>query len=42
MWRAADQDGEVFDIPVQPRRNQGTAKRFCILSLIGFLKFLHL
>ncbi len=28
LWRAVDQDGEVLDILVQPRRNKGAAKRF--------------
>lgn len=28
LWRAVDQDGDVIDILVQPRRNQQAAKRF--------------
>ena len=28
LWRAVDQDGEVLDILVQPRRNKQTAKKF--------------
>ena len=28
LWRAVDQDGEVIDILVQPRRNQQAAARF--------------
>lgn len=28
LWRAVDQNGEVLDILVQPRRNKGAAKRF--------------
>jgi len=28
LWRAVDQDGEVLDILVQPRRNTNAAKRF--------------
>jgi putative transposase len=28
LWRAVDQDGEVPDILVQPRRNKGAAKKF--------------
>jgi putative transposase len=28
LWRAVDQDGEVLDILVQPRRNKRAAKRF--------------
>jgi putative transposase len=28
LWRAVDQDGEVLDILVQPRRNKNAAKRF--------------
>jgi putative transposase len=28
LWRAFDADGEVRDIPVQPRRNAKAAKRF--------------
>jgi putative transposase len=28
LWRAVDQDGEVLDILVQPRRNKGAAKKF--------------
>ncbi len=27
LWRAVDQDGEVLDILVQPRRNKGAAKK---------------
>jgi putative transposase len=27
-WRAVDQDGDVIDILVQPRRDQGSAERF--------------
>ena len=28
LWRAVDQDGEVLDILVQPRRNRQAAKKF--------------
>jgi len=28
LWRALDQDGEVLDIPVRPRRDKRAAKRF--------------
>ena len=28
LWRAVDQDGDVIDILVQPRRNRRAAKRF--------------
>jgi putative transposase len=28
LWRAVDQDGDVIDILVQPRRNQQAAERF--------------
>src|SRR4051812_34462342 len=28
LWRAVDQDGDVIDILVQPRRDQGAAERF--------------
>jgi putative transposase len=28
LWRAVDQDGEVLDILVQPRRNKQAAKKF--------------
>jgi putative transposase len=28
LWRAVDQDGEVLDILVQPRRNKHAAKKF--------------
>jgi putative transposase len=28
LWRAVDQDGDVLDILVQPRRDQGAAERF--------------
>src|ERR1700674_4578920 len=28
LWRAVDQDGEVLDILVQPRRNKWAAKKF--------------
>ncbi len=28
LWRAVDQDGDVIDILVQPRRNRGAAERF--------------
>ncbi len=28
LWRAVDQDGDVLDILVQPRRNRRTAERF--------------
>jgi putative transposase len=28
LWRAVDQDGEVLDILVQPRRNKRAAKKF--------------
>ena len=34
LWRAVDQDGEVLDILVQPRRNKQAAKKF-------FRKLLH-
>ena len=34
LWRAVDQDGDVMDILVQPRRNQRAAERFfrCLLK----------
>ena len=28
LWRAVDQDGDVLDILVQPRRNKQAAKKF--------------
>jgi putative transposase len=28
LWRAVDQDGDVIDILVQPRRDKGAAERF--------------
>ncbi len=28
LWRAVDQDGDVLDILVQPRRNRRAAERF--------------
>jgi len=28
LWRAVDQDGDVIDIVVQPRRDQRAAERF--------------
>jgi putative transposase len=28
LWRAIDQDGDVIDILVQPRRDRGAAERF--------------
>jgi putative transposase len=28
LWRAVDQDGDVIDILVQPRRDQGATERF--------------
>jgi putative transposase len=28
LWRAVDQDGEMLDILVQPRRNRQAAKKF--------------
>jgi putative transposase len=28
LWRAVDQDGDVIDILVQPRRDQRAAERF--------------
>ena len=33
MWRAADEDGDVLDILVQPRRNRRAAVRFFRLLL---------
>src|ERR1700674_3042938 len=35
LWRAVDQDGEVLDILVQPRRNKQAAKKFFRKLLIG-------
>jgi putative transposase len=35
LWRAADQDGEVLDILVQPRRNKQAAKKFFCKLLKG-------
>jgi putative transposase len=37
LWRAVDQDGEVVDVYLQPKRNGATAKRFFkrILKLHG-------
>ena len=37
LWRAVDQDGEVLDILVQPRRNKGAAKKFFCKLLKGLL-----
>jgi putative transposase len=34
LWRAVDQDGDVIDILVQPRRDQRAAKRF-LRKLVG-------
>jgi putative transposase len=34
-WRAVDQDGEVLDILVQPRRNKQAAKKFSRKLLKG-------
>ncbi len=36
LWRAVDQDGEVLDILVQPRRNKGAAKKFFRRLLKGW------
>src|SRR5438046_2540309 len=33
LWRAVDQDGEVLDILVQPRRNRQAAKKFFLQLL---------
>ena len=38
LWRAVDQDGEVLDILVQPRRNKRAAKRF-FRKLLKGLKY---
>jgi putative transposase len=38
LWRAVDQDGEVLDILVQPRRNKGAAKKF-FRKLLKGLKY---
>jgi putative transposase len=38
LWRAVDQDGEVLDILVQPRRNTRAAKRF-FRKLLKGLKY---
>ena len=35
LWRAVDQDGDVLDILVQPRRNQRAAERFFCRLLKG-------
>ena len=35
LWRAVDQDGEVLDILVQPRRNKQAAKKFLRKLLKG-------
>ena len=35
LWRAVDQDGDVLDILVQPRRNAKAAKRFFCKLLKG-------
>jgi len=35
LWRAVDQDGDVIDILVQPRRDQRAAKRFLRKLLKG-------
>ena len=35
LWGAVDQDGVVFDILVQERRNAKAAKRFCRRLLKG-------
>ena len=32
LWRAVDQDGNVLDILVQPRRDAKAAKRFFPVS----------
>src|SRR6202140_1790078 len=39
LWRAVDQDGEVLDILVQPRRNRQAAKRFFrkLLQLLQYV-----
>ena len=35
LWRAVDQDGDVIDILVQPRRNRHAAARFFRMLLKG-------
>ena len=35
LWRAVDQDGDVIDILVQPRRNRHAAARFFRTLLKG-------
>ena len=35
LWRAVDQDGEVLDILVQPRRNRQAARKFSRKLLKG-------
>jgi putative transposase len=35
LWRAVDQDGDVIDILVQPRRDQRAAERFFRRLLLG-------
>jgi len=35
LWRAVDQDGDVIDILVQPRRDQRAAERFFRIPLRG-------
>src|ERR1700680_4659338 len=39
LWRAVDQDGEVLDILVQPRRNRQAAKKFFrkLLQLLQYV-----
>src|ERR1700694_850287 len=39
LWRAVDQDGEVLDILVQPRRNKQAAKKFFrkLLQLLQYV-----
>ena len=37
LWRAVDQDGEVLDILVQPRRNKQAAKAQRFLSSFGVI-----
>ena len=32
LWRAVDQDGDVLDILVQPRRDRAVAERFSVRS----------
>ena len=40
LWRAVDQDGEVLDIPMQPRRDKRAAKRF-FRKLLKNLKYVR-